>query len=215
MTIRILIADDHGVLRAGLRALLNTEPDLEVVGEAVDGHQALRLAGELRPDVVVLDISMPGPDGIEVTRQLKKKWPDTRILILTVHEDESLLREAIRAGASGYILKRAVESELISAIHAAWRGELYVHPAMTRVLLKDLQITSSPGPDETPVESLTPREVEVLQLIAKGYTNRQAAEILNISVRTVESHRANLTGKLGLRSRVELVRYAKRHGLLE
>ena len=215
MTIRILIADDHGVLRAGLRALLNTEPDLEVVGEAVDGHQALRLAGELRPDVVVLDISMPGPDGIAVTRQLKRKWPDIRVLILTVHEDESLLREAIRAGASGYILKRAVESELISAIHAAWRGELYVHPAMTRALLKDLQLTSSPSLDEAPVESLTPREVEVLQLIAKGYTNRQAAEILSISVRTVESHRANLTGKLGLRSRVELVRYAKRHGLLE
>ena len=213
MPIRILIADDHGVLRAGLRALLNAEPDLEVVGEAADGHEALRLTKALHPDILLLDISMPGPGGIEVTQRVKQTLPGTRILILTVHEDEGLLREAIRAGAAGYIVKRAVESELINAIHAVWRGDLYVHPAMTRALLKDLQPPSSP--ERTPVEPLTPRETEVLRLIAQGYTNRQIAEKLTISVRTVETHRANITGKLGLRSRVELVRYAREHGLLE
>ena len=213
MSIRILIADDHGVLRAGLRALLSAESDLEVAGEAADGRETLRLVSELDPDVVLLDVNMPGPDGIEVTRRLKALKPEVRVLILTVHEDEGLLREAIRAGASGYILKRAVESELIYAIHAVWRGDLYVHPAMTRALLQDLHSTLVA--DEGPVEPLTPREMEVLRLIAEGHTNRQIAEVLSISVRTVESHRANLMSKLGLHSRVELVRYAKRHGFLE
>lgn len=213
MSIRILIADDHGVLRAGLRALLNAEPDFEVVAEAADGKETLRLTEELRPDVTLLDINMPGPDGIEVTRRLKEMMPEARVLILTVHEDEGLLREAIRAGASGYILKRAVESELINAIHAVWRGDLYVHPAMTRTLFQDLRSTFVP--DEEPIEPLTPRETEVLHLIAEGHTNRQIAEVLSISVRTVESHRANLMGKLGLNSRVELVRYAKRQGFLD
>jgi two-component system response regulator NreC len=213
MSIRILIADDHGVLRAGLRALLNAEPNFEVVAEAADGKEALCLTEELRPDVALLDISMPGPDGIEVTRCLKEMMPEARILILTVHEDEGLLREAIRAGASGYILKRAAESELINAIQAVWRGDLYVHPAMTRTLLQDLHATFIPN--EASIEPLTPREIEVLRLIAEGHTNRQIAEVLSISVRTVESHRANLMGKLGLNSRVELVRYAKRHGFLE
>ncbi|MFQ5854459.1 MAG: response regulator [Anaerolineae bacterium] len=213
MPIRILIADDHGVLRAGLRALLNAEPDLEVIGEAADGYETLRRAQKLGPDVVLLDISMPGPGGIEVTRQVKQELPDTRVLILTVHEDTSLLQEAMRAGAAGYIVKRAVESELINAIRAVWRGDLYVHPAMTRALLKDL--TPSPTSDEDPVEPLTPREIEVLRLIAQGYTNRQIAETLTISIRTVETHRANLMGKLGLRSRVELVRYARERGWLE
>ncbi|HEY72831.1 MAG: DNA-binding response regulator [Chloroflexi bacterium] len=211
--ISILLADDHGVLRAGLRALLDAEPDLQVAGEATDGSETLRLAGELRPDVVLLDISMPGPGGIEVTQQLKDTSPDARILILTVHEDEQLLQEAIRAGASGYITKRAIKSELINAIHAVWRGDLYVHPAMMRALLsKDTPPRSS---DDACVEPLTPRETQVLSLIAQGHTNHQAAKVLCISVRTVESHRANIMGKLGLRGRVELVRYAMEHGIFE
>lgn len=213
MPIRILIADDHGVLRAGLRALLNAEPDLKVVGEAADGAETLRLAVQLRPHLVLLDISMPGPGGIQITRQLKELYSDCRVLILTVHEDESLLREAIRAGAAGYIIKRAVESELINAIHAVWRGDLYVHPAMTRALLKEPAPT--PPPDAPSVEPLTPRESEVLRLIAQGYTSRQIGESLSISIRTVETHRTNLMGKLGLRSRVELVRYAMERNLLE
>jgi len=213
MSIRILIADDHGVLRAGLRALLNAEPGLEVVGEAADGLTALQLAAELRPDVALMDLSMPGLDGIQVTRQLKETLPGTRVLILTVHEDESLLREAIQAGASGYIIKRAVESELINAIHAVSSGDLYVHPALTRALLRDL--SPALASDQAPTESLTPREIDVLRLIAQGYTNRQVAEKLHVSVRTVESHRANLTSKLDIASRAELVRYAREHGLLE
>jgi len=213
MPIRILIADDHGVLRAGLRALLNSEPDFQVVGEAADGQTAARLAEELRPDVALLDLSMPGLDGIQVTRQLKQTLPETRTLILTVHEDEGLLREAIKAGASGYIVKRAVESELISAIRAICAGSLYVHPSLTRALLKE--ISPSLVPDENPSEPLTAREIEVLRLIAQGHTNRQVADVLHISVRTVESHRANLMSKLGLSSRAELVRYAMEHNLLE
>ncbi|RME40690.1 MAG: DNA-binding response regulator [Caldilineae bacterium] len=213
MPIRIFLADDHGVLRAGLRSLLNTEEDLSVVGEAGDGETALRLIRQLAPDVVLLDVSMPPPGGIELTRRIKRELPQTRILILTVHEDESLLREAIQAGAAGYIVKRAVESELMNAIRAVWRGDLYIHPAMTRALLRDIVPPSAPL--KGPVETLTPRETEVLRLIAQGYTNRQIAQRLTISVRTVESHRANLTSKLGLSSRVELVRYAREHGLLE
>ncbi len=213
MPIHILIADDHGVLRAGLRALLNAEPDLEVIAEASDGNDVLRLANELRPDIVLLDISMPGPGGIEVTRQLKESLPELRVLILTAHEDESMLREAVQVGAAGYIIKRAVESELINAIHSVWRGDLYVHPAMTRALLRETSLF--PVSAEPAVESLTPREIDVLRLIAKGYTNGQIAKELTLSVRTVESHRANLMGKLELRSRVELVRYAMEHGLFE
>jgi two-component system response regulator NreC len=215
MTIRILIADDHGVLRAGLRALLSAESELEVVDEASNGNEALSKADELQPDVILLDISMPGASGIEVTRRLKEMLPETRVLILTVHEDEGLLQEAIQAGASGYIIKRAVESELIDAIRAVWRGDLYVHPAMTRALLKEMSSPpSSASAMEAPVEALTPREVEVLRLIAQGYTNRQMADMLSISVRTVESHRSNLMGKLDLHSRVELVRYARENNLI-
>jgi two-component system response regulator NreC len=213
MAIRILIADDHGVLRAGLRALLNTEPSLEVVGEAADGNEALRLTSELQPDIVLMDISMPDCGGIEATRRLTELRPDVGVLILTVHEDKGLLREAIRAGAAGYILKRAVESELINAIQAVSRGDLYVHPAMTRALLPD--VTSVPAANQMAIERLTPREVEVLRLIVTGHTNRQIADVLTLSVRTVESHRANLMDKLDLHSRVELVRYAAKHGLFE
>jgi two-component system response regulator NreC len=213
MSLRILIADDHGVLRAGLRALLNSEPDMEVVGEAADGDEALQLAGALCPDVVLMDINMPGRDGLDATRQLVKLQSDIHVLILTFHEDSSLLQEAIQAGASGYILKRAVQSELVDAIKAIARGDMYIHPAMTRALL----VNSALVPDSNPVaiDTLTPREVDVLRLLAQGYTNRQVAEKLTLSVRTVESHRANLMDKLDLHSRVELVRYAAQHDLLE
>jgi two-component system, NarL family, response regulator NreC len=203
MSIRILIAEDHGVLRTGLHALLNVEPDLEVVGEAADGHEALRLAGELRPDIMLLDLVMPGLGGIEVTRQLKKSLPDTRTLILTVHEDVGLLREAFQAGAAGYLIKRAVESELINAIHAVWRGDLYVHPAMTRALVENYPL--APAAPASP-KPLTPREVEVMRLIAQGYTNNQIAEGLSLSVRTVEIHRTNLMRKLGMGNRAVLSR---------
>ena len=216
MPIHILIVDDHAVIRAGLRTILKAEPDLEVVGEAADGREALRLAGELRPEIILMDISMPAPagGGIETTRRLRDILPDARVLILTVHEDESLLREAIQAGAAGYIVKRAAEAELVGAIRAVWRGDMYVHPAMTRVLFKDLAGQPTLDKRGSP-ESLTPRETEVLRLLARGYTNRQIADALNVSVRTVEGHRANLMSKLELHSRVELTSYAEEHGLLE
>lgn len=213
MPIRILLADDHGIVRAGLRNLLNAEPDFEVVGEAGDGVQAFQLAVELRPDLVLLDVNMPNNGGIETLQRLKERFPAMYVLMLTVHEDESLLRKAIRAGASGYVIKRAAESDLIAAIRTVCQGDIYIHPAMTRALLRDLvpsQPAGRPG-DET----LTHREVEVLRLIARGYTNNQIAKALNISPRTVEGHRANIMDKLSLHSRVELMEYAEEHGLLK
>jgi two-component system, NarL family, response regulator NreC len=210
---RILIADDHFIVRAGLRALLKSEPAFELVGEANGGHEALDLVQRTRPDVLILDLSMPDLDGIAITRKLKPEFPALRILILTLHEDQALLKGAIKAGASGYILKRAVEVELIAAIHAVLRGDLYLDPALTRGLLDE------PAPPARPpsasIKSLTPRETEVLQLLAEGYTNRQIGERLSLSVRTVEGHRSNLSDKLGLRSRVEFVRYAREHGLIQ
>lgn len=213
MTVRLLIADDHGVLRAGLIALLNDEPGMEVVGEADDENSAVSLAVEKRPDVVLMDLSMPNTGGIEATRRIKQLVPEARVLILTVHEDKSLMQEAIRSGAMGYILKRAVKSELINAIQAVMRGELYLHPAMARLLFVE-QHPASPQAVRFIPEALTAREIEVLRLIAQGYTNSQAAEMLCISVRTVEYHRSNLTAKLNMHSRVELIRYAEENGLI-
>ena len=211
--IKVLIADDHAIVRAGLRALLNSEPSMELVGEATGGYEAIELAGKSNADILVLDISMPDLDGISVTKKIKSQFPGLRILILTVHEDEALLRESIKVGASGYVLKRAAETELISAIHAIIGGALYVDPSMVRILLSDEIKPTATLPE--PVEPLTHREKEILKLIVQGYTNRQVGEELNISMRTVEGHRANLAAKLGLHSRVELVRYAREHGLIE
>lgn len=211
--IRVLIADDHAIVRTGLRALIRSEPSMELVGEATGGYETIELVEKAQPNVLVLDLSMPDLDGIAVTKRIAPQFPDLRILILTLHEDEALLRAALKAGASGYILKRAAEAELVSAIHTILRGDLYVDPSMVRVLLKDEVapvVTTSKS-----TEALTPREIEVLKLIVQGYTNRQIGEELSISVRTAESHRANLSEKLGLHSRVELVRYTREHGLIE
>ena len=211
MPIQVLIADDHGVVRAGLRALLSAEADLEVIGEAATGEEAVRAAIQEEPDVVLMDISMPGMEGIEATRCLAEAAPEVRVLLLTVHEDAALLREALRTGAAGYVIKRAVESELINAIRAAAAGDLYVHPSMTRSLLEE----EEPAPaNNGALARLTPREIEVLRLIAEGYTNTQIADQLHLSPRTIETHRANVRSKLHLDSRAELVRFAARNGLL-
>jgi len=214
MTIRILIADDHGVLRAGLRALLEQTDGFLVIGEAPDGPETLRLAQELLPDVILLDISMPGPGGIQVIQQLRAQVPQARLLVLTVHEDEYLLRQTLQAGATGYVPKRAVGDDLIAAIHVVHRGESYVHASLTSKLIRSLRPplmhTASP-----PMGSLTRRETEVLRLIALGHTNRHIAELLVLSRRTIENHRASLMAKLNLDNRSDLVRYARDNGLLD
>jgi two-component system, NarL family, response regulator NreC len=212
MATRVLIADDHAIVRAGLRALLTAEVGLELVGEASSGEEALRLVETLHPDILVLDLSMADLDGIQVTRRVHVSAPEVRILILTVHEDEALLREAIRAGASGYILKYAAEDELLLAINTVQLGEIYVHPQMLRSLLVEQPKQKPPIP--LPAELLTPREMDVLSRIVQGYTNRQIAEELMLSVRTVEGYRANMMEKLGINNRAELVRYAREQGLL-
>ncbi len=212
MPIRILIADDHAVVRSGLRGILRAEPDFEVVGEAGDGTETLRLVETLHPDIVLLDITMPPEDGIKTAKRLKDKHPDLKVLFLTMHEDEGLLHGALRAGAAGYLIKRAEGSEIIQAIFAASHGDIYVHPAMTRALLH--QPVTTEHRRGLPAVVLTRRELDVLCLLAKGNTNRQIAGLLSLSMRTVENHRANLMGKLGLESRVELVNYAEEHNLL-
>jgi two-component system, NarL family, response regulator NreC len=211
--IKVLIADDHAIVRAGLRALIHSESTMELVGEATGGFEAIELVEKFQPKVLVLDLSMPDLDGIAVTKKIKPQFPDLHILVLTIHDDEALLKAALKAGAAGYILKHAAETELISAIHSVLRGDMYVDSSMVRKLLSDEALPAVEPPHST--ESLTPREIEVLKLIVQGYTNRQIGEALSISMRTAESHRANLGGKLGLHSRVELVRYARQHGLIE
>jgi len=212
MRISILIADDHAIVRKGLRALITEEPSLNLVGEATGGLETLDLVEKFRPDILLLDLSMPDMDGISVVKKVKQKFPDLRVLFLTIHEDEALLREALKFGASGYILKKAAESELISAIRTVMRGDLYIDTSLLRVFIED---ESAFIRDTQPsFEPLTARETDVLKLIARGYTNRQAGEELNISIRTVEGHRANLYKKLGVNSRVELVQFARKHNLI-
>ena len=212
MPIRVLIADDHAVVRSGLRALLRIDRGIEVVGEAANGVEALNLAEALRPDVVLLDVTMPPENGLQTARQLKERLPELFVLILTMHEDEGLLHEALRVGASGYVIKRAEESEILHAIHSVSRGDIYVHPAMTRALLH--QPVTTEHRRGSPAEALTGREIDVMRLLVKGNTNRQSADLLGVSIRTVENHRANLMAKLGLSSRVELVNYAEEHDLI-
>ena len=210
--INILVVDDHAVVRAGLRAVIQSDPDLNIIAEATGGLEALSLIEKAQPDVIVLDLSMPDMDGIMVTKTLHARYPGIRILILTVHEDEAMLREVMRSGASGYILKHAAEDDLIEAIKLIMQGDIYVDQKMLPALIGH-EVSSKTNLDVT-VEPLSPREVDILKLIADGYTNRQMGDELGISIRTVEGHRANIYAKLGLRSRVELVRFAKEHGLM-
>lgn len=212
MATRILIVDDHRLLRAGLKTLLNSDPNLEVVGEATSGEEALKVVQETQPDVVLMDLAMSGMDGLEATRRLVQMVPGIRVLVMTMHEDSELMKECVRAGAKGYIIKRAAESELVDAIYAVQRDVIYIHPSLMQSLISPKQKPGAQSAKET--EALSAREIEVLQLIVKGYTNRQISEALSISVRTVETHRSNVMDKLNLHSRVELVRYATEHGLV-
>ena len=210
--IRILLADDHAVLRAGLRALLAAQGGLEVVGEAADGAEAVRLAQALRPDVVVMDIGMPGVNGIDATARIKRDLPAAKVLILSMHDDQGYLRQVLRAGASGYVLKKAADTELLAAIQAAARGEVFLDPGLAKALVDEV-LEPRVERGEAPV--LSGRERDVLRLVAHGHTNQQVADRLCISVKSVETYRARLMEKLGLKGRAELVRYALQHGLLQ
>jgi DNA-binding NarL/FixJ family response regulator len=210
----LVIADDHAVLRAGLRMLLSAQSDMTVVAEASDGEEALVRVEEERPDVLLLDLSMPGSSGLDIIQRIKTRWPDVCILVLTMHDDEGYLRRALEAGSSGYVLKRAADAELLTAIRAVARGGTYLHQEHVGVLLRGASPTAKPGPVDD-YDSLSPRERQVLKLVALGHTNQQVAEMLYLSVKTAETYRARLMAKLGLTSRAALVRYALEHGVLD
>lgn len=208
----ILLIDDHAVLRAGLRLLLDAQPGLRVIGEAGDAQQALELAAELKPDLILLDLTLPRMNGIAALPLLRKAAPLAKVLVLTMHDDEGYLSQAFRAGAAGYVLKRAADDELIAAVRAVLRGENYVHPAMTRALLNDLLPEAPAGED--PWASLSEREREVLVLVARGYTAAEIGAQLHLSPKTVETYRLRGMEKLGMRSRAALVQFALDNNLL-
>lgn len=215
MTTRILIVDDHALMRAGLRMLLEPQSDLLLVGECESGAEAIRRAQELQPDVVLMDITLPDMLGFEATRAIRKLAPQTAILALTMHESEQYFFEMVNAGASGYVPKRAAPDELLNAIRAVAQGGVYLYPSLARSLVQDYLKHADGGETRPPSDGLTEREREVLKLIADGLSNADVAERLTISVKTVERHRANIFAKLNLHSRTELVKYAIRKGLID
>jgi DNA-binding NarL/FixJ family response regulator len=207
---RVLIADDHGIVRSGLRMLLEAQPNVEVIAEAADGAEARDAAIRERPDIAILDVKMPKLTGLQATREIKEHAPEVAVLILSMYDDERYLFEALKAGASGYVLKSQADSELVDALQAVERGEPFLTPEAQRALIKDVL-----GQGSVRDEELTPREQEVVKLVAEAHTNKQIAEILHLAEKTVENHRSNAMRKLGMRDRVELVRYAIRRGLIE
>ena len=211
----MLLADDHAVLRSGLRLLLTSQNEFEVVGEASSGTETLFLAEQLQPDLILLDLSMPVLGGLDALPTLLKLVPYARILILTMHDDPQYLRQALEHGASGYVLKKAADTELISAIHAVLRGEVYVHPSMTRILLEDILPKSQSRNNDDAWDSLSDREQEILKMVALGHTSAEIAEKLSLSAKTVETYRARGMEKLGLRTRAVLVRFALQKGLIQ
>jgi DNA-binding NarL/FixJ family response regulator len=214
LTTRILLADDHAVVRGGLRLVLEAEPDMQVVGEVGDGAQAVERGLQDDVDLAVIDITMPRMTGLHAARELHRRRPELRILMLSMHENERYLHEALKAGASGYVLKTVADRDLVEAVRAAMRGERFLYPGARTPLIEDFLHRAR---QDRPLreDPLSPREQEVVKLVAEGYTNKQIAETLVISEKTVERHRANILEKLGMRDRVELTRYAIRHGLIE
>ena len=213
--IKILVVDDHAIVREGVRMILAKEGDLEVVGEAGDGQQALDLTERAQPDVVIMDISMPGMGGIEATQTIRAKHPEVQVLALTMHEDESYVFQLLRAGAAGYVLKRAAAQDLVQAVRAAAKGEAFLYPSVARKVVEDYLRRVESGEERQRYDGLTTREKEILTLIAQGLSNQQIAEKPFISIKTVQTHRAHILEKLGLHDRTELVRYAIRKGLIE
>lgn len=212
--LRILLADDHAILRDGIRALLTDEPDLQVVGEAENGRQALDQARALRPDIVILDIGMPLLNGLEATTQIRRDVPDARVLVLTMHQNEEYLAQVLAAGASGYVLKDVAGRELVSAIRQVAQGEPFFSPSLAKTLTAMYLRSLEAERTHDPYEDLTVREREVLQLVAEGFTNRQIAEMLSLSIKTVKTHRLHLMQKLDLHDRTELVKYAFQKGII-
>ena len=212
--LQIFLADDHTILRAGLRALLEDEPDMVVVGEAEDGRTAVKLACQLLPDVVLMDIAMPLLSGLEATRQIRHDCPQVKVLILTMHDNEDYIRQALANGAMGFILKDAAAHELLDAIRAVHRGEAVLSPAITRLVIEDYLRWGDLQKDYSS-NGLSPREREVLQLIAEGYSNRQISEIMSISIKTVQTHRMNLMSKLDLHDRADLIKYAIQRKIID
>jgi DNA-binding NarL/FixJ family response regulator len=211
---RILLADDHEVVRSGLRMVLDAVPDLEVVAEAGDGAEAVKTALAEGVDLAVLDVSMPRMTGLQAALELSRREPNMRVLMLSMHDDERYFFEALKAGASGYVLKTAANRDLIEACRAAMRGEPFLYPAAVTALIRDYLERARTG-EATPNDPLTPRELEVVKLIAEGHTSEEIAGQLFISKKTVDRHRANVLEKLGMRNRVQLTRYAIRRGLVE
>jgi two-component system response regulator NreC len=209
--IRLLIADDHAVLRDGLKLLLNRQPDMEVVGEAGDGEEALKKVRQLNPDVVLMDLSMPNVNGVEATEAIKRSHPHVKVLVLTVHEGDIYLQPALKAGARGYIVKRAAAEEVVDAIHVVVKGGTYIHPSVADQIVQGYVNPQPSAEEDIP---LSGRELQVLTMLAQGYSNKEIAEKLFLAVRTVETYKQRLMEKLRLESRAELVRYALGKGLL-
>jgi len=210
---RILLADDHAMVRRGLRLVLDAEPDLEVVAEASDGVEAVAIALAKQIDLAILDVAMPRRTGLQAARELHERRPEVRILMLSMHANEQYFFEAVRAGASGYVLKSAVDKDLVAACRAAMRGEPFLYPGTVRAVMRDYLEEAAEGADAE--DPLSPRETEVVKLIAEGHSTREIAEVLVISEKTVDRHRANVLSKLGMRNRVDITRYAIRRGLTE
>lgn len=215
MKTRIYLVDDHSVIRYGLRLLLEGDDDVEIIGEAGSATEALNAMSELRPDVVLMDISLPDLSGIEATREIKRLWPETAVVALTIHEDEEYFFKMLDAGASGYVPKRAAPEELLKAIKVANSGDVYLYPSLAKLLVKDYLFDQESREKENSIDDLTPRQKEVLTLLGEGGSNLEIAEQLNISPNTVARHRENIMQKLNLHSRTELVKYAIRKGYIE
>lgn len=215
MKIKLLLVDDHAVVRSGLQMLLDGQEDVEIVGEADTASEAINMATQVSPDVILMDIGLPDMSGIDATREIKKHWPEMAVVALTIHEDEEYFFRMLEAGASGYVPKRAAPEELLTAIRVAASGEVYLYPSLAKLLVKDYFTQENSTVQESTLDGLTERQQEVLALLAEGATNAEIAEKLHISPKTVASHRENIMQKLKLHSRTELVKYAIRKGLIQ